>query len=157
MIRGIDRNISISHVETMDSLIDGATAQSRLYLVLLAVFAGIAVALASVGIYGVMSYTVARRTHEIGIRLALGATTSGVLTMVVREGMVVALAGAGIGVAVALLLTRLMAGLLYGIAPRDPLTFVATAGVLGLVALVASVVPARRATRIDPLAALRSD
>ncbi|MEO7083690.1 MAG: ABC transporter permease [Gemmatimonadaceae bacterium] len=157
VVRGIDRNIPISGVSTMDALVSEATGDTRLYLALLGAFAIIAIVLASVGIYGVMSYSVARRTHEIGIRIALGAEPRGVLGMIVKQGMTVAVIGATAGVVVALGLTTLMSGLLYGVAPRDPVTFVGVIGVLCGVAFVASYVPARRATRIDPLAALRSD
>jgi putative ABC transport system permease protein len=157
VLRNIDRNLPISEVTTMDALVSRATGEPRLYLALLASFAFIAVTLASVGIYGVMSYSVARRTHEIGIRIALGAEPFGVLRMIVRQGMTLALAGAAAGVVVATALTGLMSGLLYGVAPRDPVTFAAVVGVLCGVAFVASYVPARRATRIDPLVALRSE
>jgi predicted permease len=157
VLRNIDRNLPISDVRTMDSIVAGATGESRLYLVLLASFAIIAIALASVGIYGVMSYAVARRTHEIGIRIALGAEPFGVLRMIVRQGMAVALIGATVGAVLAAGLTSLMSGLLYGVAPRDPSTFAAVVGILCAVAFVASYIPARRATQIDPLAALRSE
>ena len=134
-----------------------ATAESRFYVALLATFAAIALALAAVGIYGVMSYSVSRRTHEIGIRIALGAEPSSVLRLVVAQGTRVALMGAGVGVVAAFGLTRMMGKLLYGVAPSDPVTFIVVTFVLCGVAVVASYLPARRATRIDPLSALRSD
>jgi len=156
-VRGIDRNVAISAVQTMSAVVGDATAESRFYVVLLGTFAAIALALAAVGIYGVMSYSVSRRTHEIGVRIALGAEPSSVLRLVVGQGMRVAAVGAGVGVVAAFALTRLMSKLLYGVAPSDPITFVAVIAVLCGVAVVASYLPARRATRIDPLSALRSD
>jgi putative ABC transport system permease protein len=126
-------------------------------MLLLSVFAAIALLLAAVGIYGVMSYSVSRRTHEIGIRISLGASRADVLRMVVRQGMVQVLAGTAVGVAGALLLSRLMAGMLYGVRPTDPATFAAVGIVLGLAALAATGVPARGATRIDPMVALRHE
>jgi putative ABC transport system permease protein len=156
-VREIDRNVPIAEIQTMTSVVEQATAESRFYLVLLAAFAAIAVTLAAVGIYGVMSYSVSRRTHEIGIRIALGAEPSTVLRFVVRQGMTLALAGAGVGVVAAFALTRLMGRLLYGVGPTDPMTFGLVTGVLCVVAFIASYLPAHRATRVDPLMALRSD
>jgi putative ABC transport system permease protein len=150
-----DRNLPVSEVLTMDGVVADATAEPRFEMLLLGIFAGIALVLAAVGIYGVMSYSVTRRTQEIGIRLSLGASQADVLRMVVRQGMTLALAGAAAGVAGALLLSRLMAGMLYGVRPADPLTYGGVATLLGLVALVATYVPARRATRVDPMTALR--
>ncbi|HEY2376712.1 MAG TPA: ABC transporter permease [Gemmatimonadaceae bacterium] len=152
-----DRNLPVSEVRTMDAVVQMANARPRFTLVLLAVFAGVALLLAGVGIYGVMSYAVARRTHEIGIRLALGAAPGAVVRMVVREGMVVALIGAAAGVASALLLTRSMASFLYGVQPSDPLTLGAVSLVLIGAALVATYLPARQAARTDPPTALRGD
>jgi predicted permease len=156
-VRALDPNVPLAEVQTMRSLVDGATARERFYLLLLAAFAVVAVALAAVGIYGVMSYTVTRRTHEIGLRLALGARPGQLLAHVVREGMTVAAIGSAIGIAGALAISKLMATLLFGVKPTDPLTFVAVAATLGVVALVACYIPARRATKIDPLSALRVD
>jgi putative ABC transport system permease protein len=156
-IRSVDRRAAISAVQSMSSVIDLTTAESRFYLVLLGAFASIALVLAAVGIYGVMSYSVARRTHEIGIRIALGSEPRAVLRFIVRQGMSLVLIGAAFGLAAALVLTRLMKKLLYGVAASDLLTFVVVTVVLCAVAFFASYLPARRATRIDPLVALRSD
>jgi putative ABC transport system permease protein len=156
-VRGLDRKIPISQVETMSSVVADATAESRFYLVLLAAFAIVAVALAAVGIYGVMSYAVSRRTREIGIRIALGATPSTVLRIVIGHGMLVVGLGAAAGTALALVLTRLMSRLLYGVSAGDPVTFVTVTTLLSAVALAASAAPARRATRVDAVRALRSD
>jgi len=122
---------------------------------LLAVFAGVALALATIGIYGVMAYLVNQGTREIGIRVALGATRRNIVSLVVRQGMALALSGVAIGLAGAVMLTRLIRSLLFGVEATDPVTFVGIALLLGLVALLASYIPARRASRVDPLVALR--
>jgi putative ABC transport system permease protein len=153
----IDRNLPISDVQTMDRVVDDATAQPRFEMLLLGVFAVIALVLAAVGIYGVISYSVSRRTREIGIRIALGAGRTDVLRMIARQAMVQALAGAAVGLAGALLVSRLMAKMLYGVRPTDPITFGGVAIILALAALLASCVPARRATRIEPMIALRNE
>ena len=153
----VDPNATISQVLKMDDVAAMAVAGPRFYLMLLAVFASVALLLSAVGIYGVMSYSVSRRTHEIGLRMALGAEQGDVLRLVVRQGMLVALVGAGAGLVGALLLTRLMKTLLYGVQATDPITFGAVSLVLVVVALTANYVPARRASRIDPLIALRHD
>ena len=153
----LDRNLPISRVLTMDRAVADATAQPRFLMMLLAIFAAVALLLAAVGIYGVMSYAIARRTHEIGIRISLGASRGDVLRMVLRQGMVQALAGSAVGLAAALLLTRLMSGLLYGVGPDDVLTFSVVPFVLGAAAVAAICVPARRATRIEPMVALRQE
>jgi putative ABC transport system permease protein len=154
-IRSLDKNIPISEIQTMDQVVGEATGQSRFYMVLLGVFATVALVLAGVGIYGVMSYSVSRRTHEIGVRMALGAQGRDVLRLVVFQGIVQALAGVAVGLAGALALSRLMAGLLYGTRPTDPATFAAVVVVLSCVAVAASYIPARRATKVDPIVALR--
>ncbi|MES2124854.1 MAG: ABC transporter permease [Gemmatimonadota bacterium] len=151
----IDPAVPLSAVATMDELIAAATGGPRFYLFLLGSFAVVALTLAAVGVYGVMSYAVSRRSHEIGIRMALGADPAKVRRDILRRGLLVAMAGAAVGVFGALLFTRAMATLLYGVTPGDPLTFVVVPAILALVALVASYLPARRATRIDPLVALR--
>ncbi len=153
----VDRNLPISDVLTMDRVVADANAQPRFEMLLLGVFAAIALVLAAVGIYGVISYSVARRTREIGIRISLGASRTDVLRMIARQAMAPALAGAVVGLAGALLVSRLMAKMLYGVRPTDPVTFAGVAIVLGLAALLATCVPARRATRIEPMVALRNE
>jgi putative ABC transport system permease protein len=156
-VREIDRNMPVSDVQTMTHVVNEATAESRFYLLLLGAFAVIAVTLAAVGIYGVMSYSVARRTHEIGIRIALGAEPGSVVAGVVGSGLRLAAAGAAAGLLGAFALTRLMWRLLFAVSAVDPWTFAAATLLLGLVAVAASYVPARRTTRVDPLEALRAD
>jgi predicted permease len=154
-IRGIDSNILIYDVKSMDRLVFESLARRRFAMVALGIFAGIAMLLAAVGIYGVMSYSVTQRTQEIGIRMALGASINSVLRMVVGQAMGLAGIGVGIGLVGALVLTRLMKSLLFGISSTDPLTFTIIALILSTVALFACIVPARRATRVDPMVALR--
>jgi putative ABC transport system permease protein len=141
----------------MAEVVQLATARPRFTLVVLATFACVALVLAAVGIYGVMSYAVSRRRHEIGVRLALGAAQGVVVRMIVREGMTVALTGTAVGLAAALLLTRSMASLLYGVTATDPLTFGVVSLTLLGVALFATYLPARAAARTDPLTTLRTE
>jgi putative ABC transport system permease protein len=129
----------------------------RFNMTLLAAFAALALVLASVGIYGVLSYSVSRRVREIGIRMALGAGRREVMKLVVGEGMATALIGIAAGLAAAVALTRLLASMLYGVRPTDPMTFLASALLLAAVSLLASYIPARRATKVDPMAALRHE
>ena len=145
----------VSDVRSLREVVDATTAQRRFSLLLLGVFAGIALLLAAVGIYGVVGYSVAQRTHEIGVRMALGARRGEILGLVLRQGMALALLGVGVGLVGALALTRLIAGLLFGVSASDPLTFAATAVILSGVALLATFIPAHRATRVEPTAALR--
>ncbi|HEX9424747.1 MAG TPA: FtsX-like permease family protein, partial [Pyrinomonadaceae bacterium] len=153
--RRADRMVTITKVRTMDDLRATALQSDRFNLWLLGSFALLALLLAVLGIYGVMSYAVTRRTQEIGIRLALGARQLDVLSLVVRQGMTLVAVGVGLGLLGAIGLTRVMSTLLFGVTAKDPMTFVAVAGLLMLVAFVACYVPARRATRVDPLVALR--
>lgn len=151
----VDRDQPVIQIRTMDNVISESIWREHFSASMMGIFATIALVLAAVGIYGVLAYSVSRRTHEIGIRSALGATRGDILRLVVREGMVLALIGVGAGIVVALGLTRLMAGLLYGVRPRDPLTFVALSLLLAAVALLATYLPARRAAKVDPMVALR--
>ncbi len=153
----IDPGLPISEVQTMERVVTDATAGPRFQMLLLGLFAAVAVILAAVGIYGVMSYAVSRRTREIGVRMALGANAPDVLRLVIGEAMAVALGGAAAGLAGALLLSQLMRGLLYGVGPGDPVTYAAVATLLLGIALLASYLPARRAARIDPIEALRQE
>jgi putative ABC transport system permease protein len=151
----LDPGLPVINAQMMEDIVGQSIWQPRLYALLFAVFAAVALALALVGIYGVMSYSVTQRTHEIGVRMALGARPGDVVRLVVRQGMTLALAGVAIGVALALALTRVVSGLLFGVTATDPQTFVALSALLIGATLAASLVPARRAARVDPLVALR--
>jgi predicted permease len=154
-LRGFNSQALMFHAQTMDSVVAHSLASRRFAMILLAVFAALALLLASIGIYGVISYVAGQRTHEIGIRLALGATRSDILKMVLGHGTRLALIGVAAGLAVAAALTRLMSKILYGVSATDPLTFSVVAVVLTGVALLACYIPARRAMRVDPMIALR--
>jgi putative ABC transport system permease protein len=151
----LDSEQPISDVRTMDRVLSDSLMLRRLSMLMLSVFAGLALILATVGIYGLTAYSVSRRTHEIGLRVALGANQSQVLRLVVGRGLIIALLGAAVGLAAAFELTRALAGMLYGVTATDPLVFAGVPLLLIAVSVIASFVPARRATRIDPLAALR--
>ena len=151
----IDKDLPLYNIATMEHLVSNSVAQPRLNLSLLAAFAALALVLSAVGVYGVMAYAVTQRTHEIGIRMALGAMPRDVLKQVLSEGGRLAFVGLSLGIVAALALTRLMASLLFAVKPNDPLTIGVAAGLLALVALVACYLPARRATRVDPMVALR--
>jgi ABC-type antimicrobial peptide transport system permease subunit len=153
----IDREQPVYNARTMEQIIAGTLAQRRFLMFLLALFALLAMTLAVVGIYGVISYTVTQRTHEIGIRLALGAKAGDVLRLIVAQGLKLTLGGVVLGLAAAFGLTRWMTTLLYGVGATDPLTFAGVAALLCVVALLACWIPARRATKVDPLIALRHD
>ncbi len=155
VIREMDPNLPLYQVSTMEVLLAEATAQDRITALLLGAFALTALLLASVGIYGVISYSVSQRTHEIGIRMALGAQRRDIFKLVVGQGMVLTLAGVGVGLAASFGLTRFLQSLLFGVSATDPVTFAGVALLLVAVALLACYIPARRATRVDPLVALR--
>jgi len=144
-------------VQTMQRYVEQSLARRRFSMLLLALFAGLALTAACVGVYGVMAYLVSQGAKEIGIRMAMGATQASILRMVIREGMLLALSGAGIGLAGAFILTRFMRSLLFEVTPTDALTFGLVPGMLILVAFAACYVPARRAARIDPMASLRCE
>jgi putative ABC transport system permease protein len=154
-IREMDKDLPVFRVRTMEQYVSDSTAQRRFALTLVAIFAAVALALAAVGLYGVLSYSITQRSHEIGIRMALGAQVRDVLRLVVGQGMTLALAGVLLGGVAAFMLTGLMANLLFDVKAKDPLTFAMIAVLLTLVALLACLVPARRATRVDPIESLR--
>jgi len=154
-VAGLNNQIVVYGTETMSDVIADSLAAKRFAMVLLGVFAALAVLLSSIGIYGVISYVVGQRTHEIGIRMALGAERGSVLRMILQQAGKMVLLGVVVGLAAALALTRLMASMLFEVSAHDPLTFLGVAVLLGAVALTACYLPARRATRVDPIIALR--
>ncbi len=156
-VHEVDRDLPVTDIGWMSEAVDASLGQARLRTWLLGLFGAMALALAAAGIFGVISYSVSRRTHEFGIRVALGATPEDVLKLVVGEGLKLTLAGVAIGGAGAVVLTRFLSGLLYGVKPGDPPTFVAVSLVLTSVALAACYIPVRRATKVDPMAALRHE
>jgi len=151
----IDRDLPLYGIKTVSDVISESVAPRRLNMLLLGIFAGLALVLAAVGLYGVISYSVSQRTREIGIRMALGASHNSVLRLVVGQGLVLSVAGVAIGVTASFFLTKFMATLLFGVSPTDPMTFVAISALLIGVSIVASVIPARRAMKVDPMVALR--
>jgi putative ABC transport system permease protein len=157
MMAGLDRGVPISDVRTLDDLVTESVASRRFTLLLLTAFAGLAFVLALGGIHGVLSYNVARRTSEIGVRMALGASTASVLRLIVRQGMRPVIIGLAVGLATAAALSRLMTALLFDVTPTDPVTYAAVAGILALAGLLACLVPAIRALRVDVINALRSE
>jgi putative ABC transport system permease protein len=151
----VDPDQPIYGIRTMEEVVSNSVAPQRLSTILLAIFAGVAMLLAAVGIYGVMSYSINQRTHEIGIRMALGARRSDVIRLVVGQGMLLAIMGVVVGLIGGFFITRVMSTLLFGVEARDPMTFAVIPALLVSVALVACYLPARRATRVDPMVALR--
>jgi putative ABC transport system permease protein len=156
-VKAMDPDLPIINVRTMTEVISRSVWQPRLYAILFGVFAAVALALASIGVYGVMAYSVSERTREIGVRVALGAQRRDVLKLVVAQGMALTLIGAGLGLVGALGLTRLMQSMLFEVSATDPLTFAALAVLLSVVAMLACYLPARRATKVDPMVALRCE
>ena len=154
-VLALDKNQPVYSIRTLDNVLSQSVSAPRFRTWLLGGFAGLALMLAAVGIYGVISYAVSQRTQEIGIRMALGAQAADVLKLVVKGGMTLALIGVGLGLAGAFALTRLMTTLLFGVKPTDAVTFAIVSIGLIIVALVACFIPARRATKVDPLVALR--
>jgi putative ABC transport system permease protein len=154
-VHQLDKDQSVADMQTLVQVVSASLAQPRLNTLLLAGFAALALLLAAIGVYGVISYSVAQRTREIGIRMALGATRGKVFRLVVGEGLLLTLVGLGVGLVAASGLARLMTSLLYGVPPSDPVTFLAVSLLLAGVALLASYIPARRAMKVDPMVALR--
>ena len=156
-VHDLDPELPLATVRTMDEWVSSSAMQPRLSALIVGVFAAMAVLIAAIGIYGVLAYSVTQRTREIGLRIALGARREGVVRLIVKEGMTVAAIGIGTGLVGASGLGRAVNSLVYGLAPRDPLTFAGVAAMLAFVALAASVLPARRAARVDPIVALREE
>jgi putative ABC transport system permease protein len=156
-VASVDRNIPVFGLQTMDGYLAQTTEQSRLSMTMLGVFGALGLLLAALGIYGVLSYLVSLRTQEIGVRLALGATSRDVLRLIVGHGMSLTAIGSVIGLAAAWAVTRSMKALLFDLSPHDPATYATIVVILGIVAFLASYLPGRRATRVDPLIALRSE
>jgi putative ABC transport system permease protein len=157
-VYSVDPNMPVANVRTLEQIVARSISQPKFYMTLLAVFAAVALVLAAIGIFGVLSYAVAQRTREIGIRMALGAQQRSVLTLIVMQAMTLAVAGVAIGTVCALILSQsLVATLLFSTSPHDAVTFVAVAALLAVVALASSYIPARRATRVDPIVALRAE
>jgi putative ABC transport system permease protein len=158
VVYGVDSGQPIYNVRTMQEIVARSMTSERLIMTLLGAFAGLALLLATIGIYGVISYSMSRRAREIGIRMALGAEKKDVLRAVIKQGLRLAVTGVALGVMVAMILTRVLASfshLLYGVRAEDPLTFLAVALVLIGAAVLASYIPARRAAKVDPIVALR--
>jgi len=154
-VQETDKNQPVFNIKTLKQIVDESVAQQRLSMLLLAIFAVLALVLAAIGLYGVMSYVVQMRTHEIGLRIALGAQRGDVLRMVVGQGMILTTIGIAIGLIAAFALTRVMVSLLYGVSATDPVTFVLVPILLAFVSLAANYIPARRAMKVDPMVALR--
>jgi putative ABC transport system permease protein len=153
----VDRDQPVTEIKTMDQFVSESISSRKFNALLLAIFAGLALVLATVGVYGVIAYSVSQRVQEIGIRMALGAQPSSVVRLVLGRGMVLVVVGVAIGLSTSLALTRLMTSLLFGVSATDAGTFLAVSGLLIMIALLASYIPARRAAKVDPMVALRSE
>lgn len=154
-VLALDKDMAIFNIKTLEKLVSDSIAQPRFNMVLLAIFAGLALILASVGIYGVMSYSVMQRTQELGVRMALGAQRRDIFSLVLKQGIILALIGVGIGLVGAIGLSKALSSVLYGISATDPVTFISVAVIMVAVALMACFFPARKATKVDPLTAMR--
>jgi ABC-type antimicrobial peptide transport system permease subunit len=157
VLQGLDPDLPMYYVRTMDQRVDESLARRRFSMLLLGVFASVALVLATIGIYGVMTYLVNQGIRELGIRIALGASQREILSLVVGQGMALSFFGVTLGLAVAFLLTRLVRSMLFGVAATDPLTFAGSSLLLALITLLATYIPAQRATQIDPVISLRQD
>ena len=157
MIASVNHDVAVTVVRTMDDVLSTSIAEPQVYALLLGVFAGLALALAAIGLYGVISYGVTQRTHEMGIRMALGAGRGDVLRLILRQGLALAVSGVVIGLACTLAVSQLLTHLVQSVQPHDPLTLIAVSALLMGVALAASYIPASRATRVDPVTALRHE
>jgi putative ABC transport system permease protein len=157
IVRELDREIPVYSVQTMEERVADSVGRERFFALLLSIFAGVALVLSAVGLYGVIAYAVSQRTHELGVRVALGATADGLSRMVIREGLILTGIGVVVGGVGAIATARFLEALLFGVNARDPLTLVSVVAVLTLVAVLASWLPARRAARVDPLVAMRGD
>jgi putative ABC transport system permease protein len=156
-VEAVDPNVPVHSISSMDQIIARSVADRRFALELLGVFAGVALLLAAVGIYGVMSYSFSQRTHEVGIRVALGAQRLDILRLALGEGMRMVIIGLAAGLAGAAVVTRLFRSMLFDVGPADPITFLSVSALLASVALFACYIPAQRATRVEPLVALREE
>jgi putative ABC transport system permease protein len=156
-VAALDKSLAVANIKRLDQYVAASAGPRRFSMILLGSFAALALILATIGIYGVMAYTVTQRTHEIGIRVALGAQRQDVLKLVVGQGMILVLVGIVIGLSASLALTRFMISVLFGVSPTDPVTYIVIPLLFVSVALIACYIPARRATKVDPLVALRSE
>ena len=157
VVQSVDKDAPIAHIETVDQILSNSSAEPRFQTALVGSFGVLGFILAIIGIYGVISYSVVQQTHEIGVRMALGAQPRDILHMILRKGMLLAIAGIAIGIGGALALTRVLRSMLFEIEPTDPATFVGVAIFLTIAALAACYIPARRATKVDPMVALRHE
>jgi putative ABC transport system permease protein len=156
-VESIDPNVPVHSISSMNQIIARSIAERRFALELLGVFAGVALLLAAIGIYGVMSYSFSQRTHEVGVRIALGAQRLDILRMALGESMLIVIIGLASGLVVAVIMTRFFRSMLFGVAPTDPTTFLSVSAILAVAAFLACYIPAKRATRVDPLTALREE